>query len=65
MLARLGNVLFVVGCIIATPFVFMAYAEYFSDYAPLRVSNCIFFLVIGAIPVAIGWACRYVLRGSG
>jgi hypothetical protein len=61
MLARLGNVLFVAGCIIAAPFVFLAYAA--SDVGPTPYQGSIFFLIIGAIPVSIGWACRYVLRG--
>jgi hypothetical protein len=70
MLARLGNVLYWAGCILAA--VPLGYAAWViisggGIQIPIRSDDLWFFAifaVLGAIPWAIGWACRYVLSGQ-
>lgn len=66
MAGRLGNVLYGVGCVLAAlafvPFAIVALALANEDAVGALLLMAIG-LTVAAIPWAVGWACRYVLKG--
>jgi hypothetical protein len=65
MVARLGNVLYWLGCILAGLFIVGGVAEWFGEarYRPDGYGIIIGFAVVAFIIWLIGRACRYVLSG--
>ena len=66
MLARLGNVLYWLGCIVAALLVIGGFALWFSEgrYRPDGYNVLIGFGVVAFVVWLIGRACRYVLAGT-
>src|SRR5262245_12846170 len=65
MLARLGNVLYWLGCIAAVVIVGFAGIVYFSEgQRPSDLPVVVVLGVIAAVAWLIGRACRYVLAGN-
>lgn len=64
MMARLGTVLFVAGCIVGLPLIGLFGASLFKaqTFDQVAVSAMIFGFP-GAAALLLGWAARYVLRG--
>ena len=58
MLARLGNVLALVGCVVGGLVIFTGLKVQVEDNLPSW-----FILALGAVPIFIGLAAKYVLGG--
>ena len=61
MLARLGDAIYWLGCIVAAVILAIGVAEYSFGYE--RLSALISWTALAAIPWAIGGAIRYILTG--
>jgi hypothetical protein len=62
MLARLGNVLFWIGVIIAAGWLFIGYSEYSTGHH-FESADFATLAIVPAISLSVGWALRYILRG--
>ena len=64
MAARLGNVLYWLGCIVAVVTAAIGAFVWFNRTEPGDVVTVIILVVLAAIAWLIGRGCRYVLAGA-
>jgi uncharacterized membrane protein len=65
MLARLGNVLYWLSCIVAGLIIAVyAYVTYMEPYHPDQFGMGIFVVAIAFAVWLVGRACRYILAGT-
>jgi hypothetical protein len=66
MAARIGNVLYWLGCILAGLITLLAVGMYLAEQhnknEALLVSG--FVLIFALVSWSVGWACRYILSGK-
>jgi hypothetical protein len=64
MLARLGNAIYWLGCILAVLLIAVSIYDFATDSTGVGIAMGIALALTAAVAWLLGWAFRYVLSGS-